>query len=51
MIYIIYSLYLPFEDMRRVGVGSDNENGPKQHVLRRLGHKYVFFIYFVFYVY
>jgi hypothetical protein len=33
--------------MKKVGVGSSNENGPKQRVqTRRLGHKYVYFILF-----
>ena len=30
----------------RVQLGSDNKNGPKQCVLRRLGHRYVIFILF-----
>ena len=32
-------------------VGSDDENGPKQRQTRRLGHRYVFFLEIIFFIF
>ena len=39
-----------FEGSRRVRLGGDDKNGPKQHVWCRLGPKYVLFFLHVFYI-
>jgi hypothetical protein len=46
MIYVVYRLYLCIEGVRRMGMGSGGENGPKRHQTCRLGPRYVFFFAF-----
>ena len=43
-IHIISTIW-PLEGTRRIGMGGDDENGPKRHVWCRLGLRYILLLY------
>ena len=50
MSFVLFRFYKCFKRTRRVGLGIDDENGPKQRQMRCLGLRYVFFFLFVFFI-
>ena len=49
MIYILFRFYLIVEGTRRVGEGSEDQNGPKRCQTHCFGPRYVFFFYSSFF--
>ena len=50
MFFVIYGFYLCFDGRKRVGVGGDSKNRPKQWQTCRLGPRCVFFHFFEFFI-
>ena len=42
--FCLSRFYSHYKTTGRIRLGHDEENGPKRHVLRRLGQRYVFFL-------
>ena len=49
--FCLFRFYSCYKVTGRVGLGGDEKNGPKQHVLRRLVQRYVFFFNFAFFLF